>query len=94
MGTCKLDHAAPTGEPTRCSKLLNAIDGLCDKSVRLSSERLLGSDGFAHELRQAAGRAQPHLERVGRIGIPAVDRRKVIAGGLVAQVEYQVAGPP
>jgi hypothetical protein len=94
MGTGKLDDPASTREPPGGGKALNAIDGLCDKSVRLSSERLLGRNGFAYELRQAAVRAQPHLERVDRIGIPGVKRREVIAGGLVAQVEHQVAGPP
>ena len=94
MGTCELDHAASTGEPPGCSKALNSIGGLRDKSVRFSSERLLGCNGFAYELGQATGRAQPHLERVGRISIPAVEGRKVIAGGLMTQVEHQVAGPP
>ena len=42
------------GEPPRRRETLDGVDGLCDERLGLGAERLLGHDGFADELRQAA----------------------------------------
>ena len=92
--TGELDHRPSTGEPPGRRQPLDGVDGLRDERFGLGAERLLGLNGLAQELCQAARRAQPHLERVRRVGIPVVGRRKMIAGRLVAQVEHHLAGMP
>ena len=94
MGTGELDHPASTGEPSGCLEALDSVYGLCDESFRLRAKRLLGHNRFADELCQAAGGAQPHLERVGRVGSLAMEGREMITGGLVAQVQHHFARLP
>ena len=57
----------PDSQPA-AARRSTASAACATRASRLGASRLLGHDGFADELRQAARRAQPHLERVGRVG--------------------------
>ena len=93
-GLRELGYPASTGKTPSRRKSFDCIGGLCDEGFGLSPPRLLGDGRFANELRQAARRAQPHLEWIGRVGARVIGPREMVAGGLVAQVEYQIAGRP
>jgi len=61
---------------------------LLDEGRWLGAARLLGNGGIIEQLGEPAACAQPHLERVDRIGAWIGPLGKVVAGGLIAQVEY------
>ena len=51
-----------------------------------------GTVGSVEQLRQPALRAEPHLQRVNRIGPWIVVLREVVARGLLAKIEHKIAG--
>jgi hypothetical protein len=94
MGTGELDDPVSPGQPACRFEALYGVGGLCDERFGLGASRLAGHGGIADQLGQAACRAQPHLQWMAGVwaGVPAI--RELVASGLVAQVEHQVAGPP
>ena len=76
MGTGELGHRASTGEPPGRRQPFDGVRGLRDQRFGLGAARLLGHGGFADQLRQAACRAQPHLQRVRRVGSRVVGTRE------------------
>ena len=52
----------------------------------------LGHRGVDQQLRQPAGGAQPHLQRVGGVGTGIAGGREVVRRGLLAQIEHDLLG--
>ncbi len=94
MRTGELGAPSPAREPPRCGKALHGIGRLRDERFGLNASRLLGCGGFADQLGQAARRAQPHLQRIARVGARVSHAGKMVARGMFAQVEHQLTGSP
>ena len=94
MGTGELGDPLPPGEPAGGREAFDGVRGLRDQRFGLGASRLGGDGGLADQLRESACRAQPHLQWVAGVWAGVTAIRELVARGLVAQVEYQVARPP
>ena len=64
---------------------------LGDEGGRLGAPWLLRHGRIGQQLGQAAIRAEPHLQRVNRIGLSIVIFREVVAGRLLTEIENNIA---
>ncbi len=99
----RLSHDPPCGLPYSVTVLpasqqasrsgaADSVGRLRDERGWLGAPRLLRHSRISHELREAAGRTEPHLERVLGVWPWILSGREVVAGGLLAQVKYQMTG--
>ena len=96
MGAAILGGPPARRQPAGCRHPADGVGGLLDQGGRLGgpAPRHRGVD---QQLRQPAGGAQPHLQRVGGVGTGIAGGREVVRRGLLAQIEHDLpsvaAGP-
>ena len=94
MRAAVLGHHAAARAAGRPGHLLHRLRGLLDERGGLGAPGLLGHRGVGPQLGQAARRAQPHLQRVHRVGPGIAASREVVTGGLLAEVQDEMARGP
>src|SRR5262249_405220 len=67
------------------------VSGLRDQSCRLGASGLFWHGRIAYQLSQPALRAQPHLQRIRRVGPRDVAAGEIVTGGVLTPVAHKTA---
>ena len=94
MRAAVLSHPAVRRQQARRRDPAYRVLRLRDEGGGLSALGLLGHRRIGQQLGQPARRAEPHLQRINRIGPWFVILREVVTCGLLAQIEHQIADLP
>jgi hypothetical protein len=87
----KLERTVPSGEPPGGRQTINGVGSLGDERFWLHAAGLGRHRGSADQLGEAAGRAEPHLQRVAGIRARIVALGELVARRLDSQVEHDAA---
>lgn len=83
-------HRLPGWQQARCRRAPDGVGCLRDQGRGLRTTRLLRHCGIGYELRQPAARAQPHLQRVDRIGSALAAAWEIVTRRLQPKVQHDL----